>query len=391
MQRRFGMLIASIALLLLVGAGCAVTQDAEDAATNGGGETSTEPIKVGFIGPLTGDAVVYGEPAKEIQQMAVDEINEAGGVNGRMLELIIEDGKCNGKDATAAMNKLVNVDQVKYVLGGLCSGETLAAAPLANDNNVVLISGGSTSPDLTTDGGAYFFRTIPSDANQGKVLAELAYNTNEWKKVGAIQEQTDYATGFYKAFADRFEELGGEITVEAFPSNSTDFRTALTKLKAGEPDALLVSVQAPAPSALILKQAKELGWNLPTVGIDAIVSSDLVSTEAALYEGMYGAIQSLDEDNETLKRLVDGYKARYNAEEVPFLNYGQAEYDAVYLLAEAIGEVGDDSVKVRQWFLDVDGWVGAMGATAFDDNGDRAIGGHTIVQIVNGEAVPLAE
>ena len=160
-------------------------------------EEDTSPIVVGFISPLTGDAATYGEPGQKVTQLAVAEINNAGGINGRELQVIYEDGKCNGKDAASAMQKLVNVDKVQAVLGGFCSGESLAAAPIANANKVLLFSPGSSSPDLT-EAGPYFFRNYPSDESQGKVLAEVAYNTKEWKKVGVIQEQLDYLNIHYK-------------------------------------------------------------------------------------------------------------------------------------------------------------------------------------------------
>ena len=108
---------------------------------------STDPTKIGFIGPLTGDAAVYGELLRNVIQLAVNEINAAGGIGGRQIEMIYEDGKCNGKDGANAMQKLVNVDQVKIVIGGFCSSESLAAAPIAMNNKVLLFSPGSSSPE----------------------------------------------------------------------------------------------------------------------------------------------------------------------------------------------------------------------------------------------------
>src|SRR3989344_4743654 len=157
-------------------------------------ESATGPIKIGVVLPLTGDAAVYGEPARNVYQMAVDEINKAGGVNGRELSLVVEDGKCNGKDAASAAQKLVNVDNVKVIIGGICSSESLAITPIAAEKKVAVFSPGSSSPALTNY-SPYFFRNYPSDASQGKVLAEIAYNDKNWRKVAFLQEQTDYALG----------------------------------------------------------------------------------------------------------------------------------------------------------------------------------------------------
>ncbi|KKW18983.1 MAG: Receptor family ligand-binding protein, partial [Parcubacteria group bacterium GW2011_GWF2_50_9] len=164
-----------------------------------------EPIKIGVLVPLTGDGAPYGEPARNVYLLAAEEINAAGGVSGQPLELIIEDSKCNGKDATSAAQKLINIDKVQIILGGFCSSESIAATPVAEAAKVAILSPGSSSPDLTGI-SPYFFRNYPSDASQGKVLAEAAA-TRGWKKIAFLQEQTDYALGVYKAFSSRFTEL----------------------------------------------------------------------------------------------------------------------------------------------------------------------------------------
>src|SRR3989344_5494284 len=191
--------------------------------TKGKGGASGESVKIGVLLPLTGDGASYGEPARNVFLLAVEEINAAGGIDGKQLELIIEDSKCNGKDATSATSKLINVDKVEIILGGFCSSESIASAPLAEAAKVTLFSAGSSSPDLTGI-SAYFFRNYPSDASQGKVLAEAAIQKG-WKKVAFLQEQTDYALGVYKAFSSRFEELGGVIVKEEAPSATVDFRS----------------------------------------------------------------------------------------------------------------------------------------------------------------------
>ncbi len=345
-------------------------------------ETEPEPIRIGFIGPLTGDAAAYGEPGQKVTALAVTEINEAGGINGRMLEVIYEDGKCNGKDAASAMQKLVNVDKVQVVLGGFCSGESLAAAPIANANKVLLFSQGSSSPDLT-DAGDYFFRDYPSDASQGKVLAEVAYNTKEWRKVAVIQEQLDYPLGVYNAFNEAFTELGGEVVRETFAPETSDFRTVLTKLEKEDADALLVSVQTPAAAEIILKQMGDIEWETNLLGVDIIAGSDLPAEQPELVEGMIVAEFGVDESNEIYQKFVAAYEAAYE-EEVPFKSYAQAEYDAVNLLAKALTEVGDNGEALQKWFSEMDSFDGASGSVSFDEKGDRTIG-HRAEVIEDGE------
>src|SRR6266404_612420 len=179
-------IVGVIVVVLVVWAIVAAQKKTKNESAMTGNQVASDSYKVGVLLPLTGDAATYGEGGRNIFQMATDEINGSGGVNGKKLELIIEDSKCNGQDASNAMQKLVSVDKVQIVLGGFCSGETLAAEPIAESNKVALFSPGSSSPKLTNI-GKYFSRDYPSDASQGSVLADVAYNKNSWKKVAILQ------------------------------------------------------------------------------------------------------------------------------------------------------------------------------------------------------------
>jgi len=373
-----------IAVVAVVAVGYVVFKRPSGPVSTGTNEpVSTEPIKIGFIGPLTGDAAAYGEPRRNIIQLAVEEINKAKGINGRMLEVIYEDGKCNGKDAANAMQKLVNVDKVKVVIGGFCSSESLAAVPIATQNKVFLISDGSSSPDLTAI-SKYFVRNYPSDATQGSVLAEVAYNKKNWRKVAFIQEQLDYPLGIYKAFTNNFEQLGGRVFKEEFPTNSTDFRSQLTKLRAENPDAVFIDTQTPAAAERILRQMKDLNWK-PNLLISDTVSGDLATVEknVALLEGTLAAEFGIDPNNAKFKAMVEAYKNKYG-NEPPYQSYAQTEYDAVYMIRDAIAEVGYDTDKIADWFRTVKDWSGASGLITIGDDGDRD-GGHIPKVIRNGK------
>src|SRR3989344_2301048 len=154
-------------------------------------------IRIGFIGSLTGEAASYGEPQRDALKLAVDDINSSGGIGGRTVEIIYEDGECSGEGGANAAQKLVNVDKVEVILGGSCSSETLAALPIVEKAGVVIVTGSATSPDLVNK-SKFFFRVYPNDSAQGTVLANAAY-AKGWKNVAVIQEQTDYPLGIYKA------------------------------------------------------------------------------------------------------------------------------------------------------------------------------------------------
>lgn len=349
---------------------------------------SSEPIKVGFISPLTGDAAVYGEPGQKITQLAVDEINAAGGVGGRPLTVIYEDGKCNGKDAANAMQKLVTVDKVKVVIGGFCSSESLAAVPIAEQNKVALFSPGSSSPDLTGK-SPFFARNYPSDASQGQVLADVAVKRG-WKKVAFIQEQLDYPLGVYKAFSAQFEKNGGTLVKEEFATTTTDFRSSLLKLRGEKPDALFIDTQTPAASERVLKQVKEAKWEVPLLFAD-ILPGDKATVEAntRALEGALAAEFGSDPENPKMAALLAAYKERYGAD-MPYQSYGQTEYDAVYLVRDALAAVGEDGEKIAQWLRSTIGWEGASGAITIGSDGDRA-GGHTPKVIKGGKVEILTE
>ena len=271
------------------------------------------PIVLGYIGPLTGDAAAYGEPLQLTTQLAVDEINQAGGVNGRQIEVVYEDGACNGTDAINAMNKLVNVDKVDVILGGFCSGESLAAVPLATSKKTLLISPGSSSPDLT-DISDYFVRTYPSDAKQGEVLADVLFDQEGVTHVAFIQEQTDYALGVYNAFSAAFESKGGKVSREVFATEETDFRTSLTKLRQGEPGALFVSVQTPASGERVLQQIDDLDWDIQLLISDALAGDPAtIAKNAERLEGAFAALFDVDSSLEAYTDFIETYSQEYGS------------------------------------------------------------------------------
>ncbi len=336
-------------------------------------------VKIGVIGPFTGDAAAYGEPYRNVVALAAEEINAAGGINGQMVELIYEDGKCNGGVAASAMQKLVNVDKVQVVIGGFCSSESLAAVPIAEGVRVFLFSPGSSSPDLTGK-SPYFSRNYPSDATQGKVLAQVTTQKG-WKKIAFIQEQLDYPLGIYKAFSSNFR---GTIVKEEFPTQTSDFRSFLTKLRSQNPDALFVDTQTAATAERILKQMQDLKWK-PAILVSDAVSGDTKTVEKnkTALEGALAAEFGVDSANQKFQHLKQAYKVKYN-EDLPYESYAQTEYDALFLVRDGIEKVGYNGQRLAQWVRTLRDWQGASGATTIGSDGDRT-GGHVPKVIRNGK------
>jgi branched-chain amino acid transport system substrate-binding protein len=302
MNKTAKIVIGAIVLVLVVWA-VAATQKKEKTQT----KTNGEVYKIGVILPLTSDAAIYGESGNNVLQLAQEEINNAGGINGKKIQLIVEDGKCNGKDGANAAQKLVNVDKVQVILGGFCSSESLAAVPVAEAAKVVVFSSSSSSPKLTGI-SKYFFRNYPSDSAQGTVLAEVA-NKKGWKKVAFIVENKDYPLGIYQAFDQRFIQLGGTTTKEEFPPEATDFRTIIAKSKAANADALFLDTQAPAAIERILKQIQEMKWK-PQLLVNDVLPGDppTVERNKNILEGTLSAEFGVDTNNPKFQHLLNTYQ-----------------------------------------------------------------------------------
>ncbi len=359
-------------------------------ATSGGSSTTSgDVIKLGWVGPLTGEAAAYGEVMKNVTELTVNEVNKNGGVDGKQLQVIYEDGKCAGKDSANATQKLVNVDKVQIVFGYMCSGESLAGVPIAAASKVLIFSAGSSSPKLTGI-SPYYFRDYPSDASQGKILADISYNNKGWRKVAFIQEQTDYALGIFNAFNDEFTKLGGTVVKEEFPTGTSDFRSSLTKLKSEKPNALFVDTQTPDAADRIFKQLSELAWKEPLLISDAIAGDPAtLQKNAVLLEGTLAAEFGTSMSNPKFSNLFEAYKKAYGTD-MTYLGYGAAYYDAIYLLKDGIEAVGNNGEKLAAWSRTIKDWQGASGVITIESTGDRA-SGHTPEVIKNGKTQPFSQ
>jgi len=326
-------------------------------------------IKIGAVLPLSGDGASYGLPEQKALQLAVEEINANGGVGGKNIEVYFEDGKCEGKEATAAISKLISIDKVSFVFGGACSSETLAMAPIAEAAKVIVISPSSTNPDIT-NAGDYIFRTAPSDALAGKIAALYAVNTMKAKKVAIISEQKDYAQGLRNVFKLFFTQNGGEVVAdEVYASVDTDFRTQITKIKASKADVLYVVPQTPATGILIAKQLQQAGVRTPLLTAEVLLGRDVVKQNAKELEGMIGVEQYFNPIAPLTAKFIAAYKTRFN-EDLSFPTYQANMYSQAYLLREAINQVGASVDAVKGYLYQVKNWEHALGSLTLDSNGD---------------------
>jgi branched-chain amino acid transport system substrate-binding protein len=344
-------------------------------------------IILGAVLPLTGDGALYGLPIQRAATLAMNEINLAGGIAGQQIEIIWEDGKCEARAATSAAQKLITVDGVNIILGGVCASETLAMAPITEGAMVLVISPSATSPDIS-DVGDFVFRTAPSDALAGRVAAEYAVNTLGAKRLAVLAETKDYTQGLRRVFKEVAQELGVEIVAdEVFSSNDSNFRAQLTKVKAATPDVVYLLPQTPAPGGLILKQMRDLGLDAQLLSAEVMIGRDVVKEHKVNMEGLIGVEHFFDENSERTQKFLRAYQETYS-EEPPFPAFMANMYSQVYLIADAIKEVGVESTAIRDYFYGLNKWEGALGSVTFDERGD-VLSQYLVKQVTDGVLVDI--
>ena len=343
------------------------------------------PFKIGVMESLTGPGETYGTVSNQAKQMAVDEINAAGGINGRMIELVVEDSKCNAQDAITAYNKLTDVDGVKIILGTSCSGAMLGAAPLAEKEGVILFSGLATNPDIA-EAGDYIFRTSMSDAQLGIDTGNVLW-ADGIRSLATITEATDYAEGVRRTSVAQFEKRGGTVIgEERYASDVTDFRTQLTKLLSAEPDALHVAAQSEFTGGTIVKQVRELGYEGPIYSEIVVIGTTALEIAGDAATGMKAISAELDPANNKAQEVLANFRTKYEYVTLPW--YLGSAYDDVYITAECLKQTDDDQDAdgLKDCLYDIT-WSGTIGDNySFDEKGEVVGLSNAVVQIL-----PVAE
>ncbi len=345
---------------------------------------SNNVIKIGFIGPLTGDGASIGTVNKAAIQVAVTEVNAAGGINGKQIQMIYEDGQCNGQAAISAAQKLINIDGVKIIIGGLCSGETAAFGPMAMQDKTVVFSSCSSAPSLSST-GKYFFRDIPSDAFQGKYGADYAYQKLGARKATILYEVSDYGTGIKDAFTQEFQKLGGAIVdIEGLSQAATDYRTELSKIKGSNPDLIYVALH-PDGDTIALNQAVQLGIkSTKFLGADAFDDPKFQKAVSGDGTFLYTVMATASFSQDLQQKIF----AITGGTDIPECT-GNA-YDAVKILAMNIAKAGTDPNQLAA-AIRATSYDGVSGHIAFDQNGDDTTAAYVVKQIQNGTAVQVSQ
>ena len=308
-------------------------------------------IKIGANWELTGGQATFGQSSLNGAKLALKEINAAGGVLGKKINLIAADNKSEPSESTNAITKLITQDKVVAVLGAVTSSNTLAASPVAHANKVPFLSNTATNPRVTVENGKvkeFAFRACFIDPFQGTVMANFAIKSLKVKTAAMLVDQSsDYAKGLAQFFEESFVKSGGKIVAkEAYLQKDKDFKSTLTKIRATNPETIFVPGYY-EEAGMIVKQARELGYNGPMIGGDGWDSPKLIEIAGkdALKNTYFSNHYAADDKDPAVIKFVESYKKEYNQTPDALAALG---YDATLMLVDAIKRAGSaEPQKIR--------------------------------------------
>jgi branched-chain amino acid transport system substrate-binding protein len=327
---------------------------------------AADTIKIGLAGPVTGAVAQYGEMQFVGAKMAIEQINKAGGVNGAQLEAVVYDDACDPKQAVAVANKIVN-DDVKFVVGHLCSSSTQPASDIYEDEGILMITAASTSPEITARGYELIFRTIGLDSLQGPTAGNFIADHVKPQAVAVLHDKQQYGEGIATAVKQTLESKGTKVVLfEGINAGDKDFSAMIAKLKQAGTDFVYYGGYHPE-LGLLLRQASEKGLKVKFMGPEGVGNSEISAIAGPASEGMLVTLpKSFDQDPRN-KALVDAFKAKKEDPSGPFVF---PAYSAVQVIAEGIAKAGDtDTAKVAA-ALRANTFDTPTGVLAFDEKGD---------------------
>jgi branched-chain amino acid transport system substrate-binding protein len=323
--------------LILLGLFCA-------AAVFAAGGRDTNTITIGGIFPLSGEVAVYGVEARNGIELAIDEINAAGGISGRKVALVSEDDTGNPEITVNAYRKLTAQNKVNVIIGSLTSGCTIAITSLAQAQKVVLVAPAATA-SAVTDAGDFIFRACFIDPFQGTVGGSFAANELKARRAAVLYDNgNDYSVGLKDNFIASFQKAGGTIVAnESYIKGDVDFNAQITKIKAANPDVVYLPDYY-STVALIAKQLRAQGINTPIVGADGWDGLTENAGDEVL-NGFYSNHYASDSTDPKVQAFVKAYQAKYGSVPVSFAALG---YDSMYLIRDAIVKAGSmDSTAIK--------------------------------------------
>lgn len=355
-------------------------------ASNGAAAGDTIPI--GEFASLTGKEAAFGQSSHKGTELAVDEINKAGGVLGKKLQLITEDTQSKQGESATGVRKLISRDNVVAILGEVASSRSLEGASVCQPAKIPMISPSSTNPKVT-EAGDYIFRVCFTDDFQGEVLAKFAANNLKLKNVAVLSDATSaYSDGLTTYFINHFTKLGGAIPAQQkYNGGDKDFRAQLTSIKGANPDGIFVPGYY-TDVGLIVGQARQLGINVPIFGGDGWEAPQLYQIGGDALKNTYYTTHFYYESAEPkVQEFVKNYNARYGEKPDAMAALG---YDSAYVLADAIKRAGSaDPAKIRDALAATKDFDGVTGKTTIDEQ--RNASKSAVILTLQGDTFKLIE
>ena len=344
-MKKYGSLFMATALLTGVLAGCN-TDEGTGSSGGSGNSASGDVIKIGANLELSGGVASYGSSIGDGAKLAIEEINAAGGIDGKQLELITVDNKSENSEATTAAIRLAEKEQVVAMLAPATSGNALATVEIANKYKVPIVTGSGTAPNVTVnDNGSvneFAFRTCFIDPFQGTVAANFATKDLGAKNVAIYADNaSDYAKGLAASFKETVEANGGTVVAEeAYVAKDVDFKSTLTNIKGKNPDFVFIPGYY-EEVGLIVKQARDLGIDVPLMGADGWDSPTLIDLAGAkaLNNTYITNHYSSEDPDASIQKFVEAFKGKYKEAPNAFHALG---YDSIYFIVDAIKRVDGD-------------------------------------------------
>ena len=341
------------------------------------------PIKIGEVGSMTGSEATFGQSTHNGIKLAVKEINAAGGIQGRKIELITLDNQGKPEEAATAVTRLITQDKVQAILGEVASSRSLAMAPIAQQNKVPMISPSSTNPKVT-EVGDHIFRVCFIDPFQGTVMADFAAQALKLKKVAILRDvKNDYSVGLANYFTQAFTKHGGEIVLDqSYSAGDIDFKAQLTAIKAKKPEAIFVPGYY-TEVGLIARQARGLGIKAPLMGGDGWDSPKLTEIGGKAVDGSFFSNHYSSEDKSPhVQDFIKRFKAEYNVTPDGLAAMG---YDAAMVLFDAMKRTKTLSNKeVRDAIAATKDFQGVTGKITIDPN-RNAVKSAVVLKVSGGD------
>ena len=327
---------------------------------------AADSIKIAMVIPATGPLTQYGDMVKEGVATAVEQINAAGGINGKKIETTVVDDACEPKQGPVAANRVVN-GKIRYVIGPVCSGAAIAAAPIYNNEGVVVITPSATSPALTEGKNFHFiFRTIGRDDQQGPAAAKFIINKAKPKKVAVLHDKQSYGQGIAASVRDELKKANVAVALfEGINAGDSDYSAVITKLKSAGADFVYYGGYHPE-MGLLLRQAAEQGLKVRMMGPEGVGNPEINAIAGNAVEGMLVTLPADPASKPENAALVKAFKDKGRD---PSGAFQMGAYTATQVLAQSIKAVGDDAEKVAD-YLHKTTFNMPTGNVAWDAKGD---------------------